>query len=69
MKTIFKDDDGNISSGRILSFCLFFIVTSVWVIAKIAGKEISNNDMTLIQWGWITAIGGKAIQKFAEVKK
>jgi len=69
MKNFLTDSDGNLSMGRLLSMILFFICCGMWILKTALKIEISNNDMTLIQWGWITAIGGKAIQKFAEAKK
>ena len=68
MKKLFLDDKGNLSMGRMLSFLLFFVCTLVWIIIKVTGKELTNNDMSLIQIGWITSIGGKALQRFAEKK-
>jgi len=68
MKNFFLDN-GKFSMGRLLSFTLFFICCGMWILKTALKIEISNNDMTLIQWGWLTSIGGKAIQKFAELKK
>ena len=48
---------------------LFFICTGMWLFIKAKSKELSDNDMQLIQWGWIVSIVGKGIQKFAEVLK
>jgi hypothetical protein len=68
MTAFLKDDTGNLSLGRLLSLLLFFVCTGVWLVIKMRGGAIDNNDMTLIQWGWITAIVGKAAQKFGEKK-
>jgi len=70
MKNFFKDDNGNLSMGRLLAFALFFICCGVWIFIKATGKEISANDTALIQWGWGVSIIGKGVQKFAEnIKK
>jgi hypothetical protein len=69
MKNFFKDDNGNLSIGRLLSFILFFVCSTVWIIIKITGSELTTNDTNLITWGWGIAIIGKVGQKFAEAKK
>ena len=68
MKYFFKDKDGQFSMGRLLSFTLFFICVGMWIFIKATKGDLSNNDMTLIQTGWMTAIVGKAISKFGEKK-
>jgi len=68
IKELFSDSE-KVSMGRLLSFSLFILCSVVWIYIKITGKDLSINDMQLIQWGWITAIGGKAISKFSENKK
>jgi hypothetical protein len=66
---IFRDANGKPSMGRILSFSLFVTVTVLWVVWKFVGVELYPGDYDLIKWGWIAALGGKAIQAFAEAKK
>ena len=68
MKKFFYDNN-KLSMGRLLSFILFFICVGMWILLKIKGAEVTDNDMNLIKWGWIAAIGGKAVQKFAEKTK
>lgn len=68
MKHFFKDKTNQFSMGRLLSFSLFIICSATWIIIKLTKGEVTNNDMTLIQTGWMTAIAGKAIQKFGEKK-
>ena len=69
MKQFFKDDKDNLSMGRLLSFLVFLVVTFVFVYVAITEKELTNNIRDLIIAGWGTAILGKGVQKFAEVKK
>ena len=68
MKTFFEND-AKLSMGRLLSFSLFIICCVMWIIIKLTKGELTNNDMSLIQWGWVTAIAGKAVQTFGEKKK
>jgi len=68
MDKFFKDNDGNLSMGRLLSLVLFFTCTGMWIIIKFTTGVVDASDVTLIQWGWIAAIGGKAVQKFGEKK-
>jgi hypothetical protein len=68
MKNFFEND-AKLSMGRLLTFSLFIICTLMWVIIRFTKGELTNNDVTLIQWGWVSAIGGKAIQTFGERKK
>jgi hypothetical protein len=68
----FFQNDTKLSMGRLLSFSLFVIVTAVFCYRSFVddGVDIPANITSLIQWGWITAIGGKAIQAAAErIKK
>ena len=69
MKQFFKDSSGELSMGRLLSFLVFLVVTFVFVYVSMTEKELTNNIRDLIAIGWGTAIVGKGIQKFAEVKK
>ena len=66
MKNFFKDDNGNVSMGRLLSFSLFLICTSIWIYHTISATALSAGDIELIKWGWISAIGSKLASKFAE---
>ena len=66
MKSFFLDADGKPSMGRLISTALFLVCTGMWIIIKVSGKELTVNDTSLIQMGWIASITGKAVQKFAE---
>ncbi len=65
---IIKDSTGKISTGRIMSLILFLTVTIFWIWFKVTGGELALGDYDLIKWGWITALGGKALQTFGEKK-
>ena len=67
MKQFFYDGE-KLSMGRLLSFTLFFVCTGTWIIIKLTKGEVTVNDMSLIQWGWVASIGGKAVQKIGERK-
>lgn len=63
MKQFFCDEKGQLSMGRLLTLILFVLCAVMWVVNF---KDLSANNMVLIQWGFITAIGGKALSKGAE---
>lgn len=62
-----KDNTGKPSAGRIMSFMLFLFSNAFWAYKSLFLMEpLTPEDVELIKWGNITAIGGKALQKFGE---
>lgn len=65
MVDFFKNDT-KLSMGRLLTFLLFIVVTVVFCVKAFTSEEITTNITSLIQWGWLTSLGGKALQAAAE---
>ncbi len=62
-----KDNQGKLSSGRVMSFLLFLFANGFWAYKSLHMMQpLTPEDVELIKWGNITAIGGKALQKFGE---
>ena len=65
MKEFFSEN-GKLSMSRLLTFILFIVAIGMWVFG--VSTELTNNNMSIIQWSLVTSIGGKALQKFGEKK-
>ena len=66
MKQFFCDEKGQLSMGRLLTFCLFIVAIGMWIFG--VATELTANNTDIIQWALVTSIGGKAVQKFGEKK-
>jgi len=41
----------------------------MWVYIKVSNSEFTSNDVELIKWTYIAAVGNKVGSKFGEKKK
>ena len=70
--TTFTDDEGNVSSMRILCVWAFGVaagISTISIMLPLFDKPIDQNAVWLTGLFLSAAFGGKVGQKFAEVKK
>ena len=64
---IFKDDQGNISSARIMSIWGYCLLTILVAVELVCGKTVGQEDLYL--WLIGASAGGKAAGKYFEKPK